>query len=131
MILGNGRKLAILLGTLVAVLILAALLIARRVSQEQFHTVSDAAAAIRRDLPKGTERKKVQAWLDARQISHMSNASAPEEIGLLHDIRKDAVSRTDLRMVFTFDKNNQLATFLVEELSAARHSEESQESIRD
>jgi hypothetical protein len=131
MTLGKGRKLAIVLGTLVVALILAALAIARRESQEQFHTVGDAAAAIRRDLPKGTPRKNVQAWLDARHISHMSNTRAPEEIGLLHDVRKDAVSRTDLRMVFTFDQNDRLATFLVEELNAARHNEEWQEPIRE
>ncbi len=131
MTLGNGRKLALVLGTLVVALILAALVIARRESREQFHTAGDAAAAIRRDLPKGTTRKNVQAWLDARQIDRTSNSRLRQEIALLHDIRKNAVSRTDLRMVFTFDKNDRLATFLVEELSAARHGEEAQESIRD
>jgi hypothetical protein len=131
MTLGNGRKLAIVLGTLVVALIVAALVTSRRESQDQFHTVGDAAAAIRRDLPKGTTRKNVQAWLDARHIDRTSNAAASEEIGLLHNVRKNAVSRTDLRIVFTFDKTDQLATFLVEELSAARHGEEDQESIRD
>jgi len=131
MTLGNGRKLAIVLGMLVLVLILAALIVSRRQSQEQFHTVGDAAAAIRRDLPKGTARKNVQAWLDARQIDRTSNSRSRQEIAMLHDVRKDAVSRTDLRMVFTFDENDRLATFLVEELTAARHGEEAQESIRD
>lgn len=131
MILGNGRKLAIVLGTLVVVLILAALIVSRRQSQEQFRSVSDAAAAIRRDLPKGTARKNVQAWLDSRQIDRTSNPRSRQEIAMLHDVRKDAVSRTDLRMVFTFDENDRLATFLVEELSARRHGEEAQESIRD
>ena len=131
MILGNGRTLAIVLGTLIVLLILAALIISRRRSQEQFRSVSDAAAAIRRDLPKGAARKNVQAWLDARQIDRTSNPRSRQEIALLHDVRKDAVSRTDLRMVFTFDENDRLATFLVEELSAARHGEEAQESIRD
>jgi len=112
-------------------LILAALIVSRRQSQEQFHTVGDAAAAIRRDLPKGTARKNVQAWLDARQIDRTSNSRSRQEIAMLHDVRKDAVSRTDLRMVFTFDENDRLATFLVEELTAARHGEEAQESIRD
>ena len=131
MIWANGRKLAIVLAALVAALILTALVISRRESQELFHSVSDAAAAIRRDLPKGSSRKDVQAWLDARHIGHMSNARAPEEIGLLHDVRKDAVSRSDLRMVFTFDPNDRLVAFMVEELSAARHGEEWQERIRD
>lgn len=127
----TGRWLAAGLVFLVAALVLAALVVARRHAQHAFRTVGEAAAAIRRDLPKGTPRGKVQNWLDARGIDHSSNSEPRQEIALLHDVRKDEVSRTDLRMVFTFDQRDQLETFVVEELMTARHKEERHERIRD
>ncbi len=127
----TGRWLAAGLVFLLAALVVAALVVARRHAQQEFRTVGVAAAAIRRDLPKGTPRGKVQNWLDARGIDRSSNAQPRQEIALLHDVRKDEVSRTDLRMVFTFDQHDQLETFLVEELTTARHNDERRERIRD
>jgi hypothetical protein len=128
---GPGAKLSIGLALAAIILVVAALISAHRTSEQEFHTVADAAFAIRRDLPQGTSRQVVLSWLDRRRIQRTSNADQRQVIGLLHDVRKDAVSRSDLRMIFAFDDKDRLSTFLVEELTAARHGEERQEPLRD
>jgi hypothetical protein len=127
----NGRALAFVLGALTVVLIAAALISARQNSNKDFHTVSQAAAAIRSELPQGSSRKSVMNWLDARRIPNTFDANKRQEIAILHDARKDATTRSDLRMVFNFDKDERLSAFVVEELTAERHNDEGKEPLLD
>ena len=130
--MGNrGRTVAIAMGALTVVLIAAALISSHRRSLEQFRSVSAAAAAIRGDLPQGTSRGKVVNWLEARRIGHSYNAAADQVIAFIHDAQKDETTRSDLRIVFRFDKNNRLSSFVVDEITAERHNEESKEPLLD
>lgn len=128
---GSGRALALMLGALTVILIAGALISAHRNSNKEFHTVSQAASAIRNDLPPGTSRKTVVNWLEARRIPNTFNVKEGQLIGILHDARKDATTRSDLRMVFDFDNEERLSTFVVEELTAERHNEEGKEPLLD
>jgi hypothetical protein len=84
-------------------------------------SVVELRARIKRDLPLGTERGKVEAWLRQRGLSFsdISEVTTGKRVGLTGTIanvyRVELLSKTDIEFEFYFDGEDKLISFSVEE----------------
>jgi len=79
---------------------------------------------IRDDLPKGTPRSQVEAYLDAKGIQHSyvdQSKEAPEytrtEMAMIRGASRSWLVRGDIQILFKFDENGNLTSRSVRQIN--------------
>lgn len=102
------------------------LLVAFRWRQREATTAPNVSAIemdVRDNLPIGSSRTMVEAYLAGRGIDHFSEEGGTE-VGVIHGAPETihrlfytAVVRTDVQILFQFDEHNRLSHYAVEEIN--------------
>lgn len=84
-------------------------------------TTSELESEIKKDLPLGSTKEEVSSFLDSRGIGHAYAGASPQfkntEIALVRNAAYHWPIRTDIQILFTFDKNSRLSSFTVKEIN--------------
>jgi hypothetical protein len=92
------------------------------INTERRISVEDVKKELRREIPPGTKRSEVAAYLDAKAIPHSHDGASEAdeyqetEVALIRNSSNSFLIRGDIQIRFRFDESDKLTDYSVQEI---------------